>query len=249
MANTNKEWASTRRAIRATQVFWMIGAAVLSVRAWANSSGLTLAGPEWAWIVAQAAPITIGFIGLTWVTLYAARIAEWANDIDMADRLRLASLGVFFAPPIILLAVGVTFTFDVALMQFFAAAMGVLASILPMAWVIQLIIATMQFISMAKWAQVNADTIAERDERMIEKAQRNYEKAARSKQAPDPLPIAPSLNRPAQQARQKPPTRSVVAPPASQSKQPTPVSKETFDLAPPYDAKSGPRIVRHDKAP
>ncbi|MFO0858292.1 MAG: hypothetical protein U0640_13165 [Phycisphaerales bacterium] len=246
-SNSSKEWSSTRKAIRSTQIFWMVGAAVFSVRAWASASNLALPGPEWAWLVALLVPLTVAFIGLTWVTLYAARIAEWANDIDMADRLRLASLGVLFAPPIILLAVGVTFTFDVALMQFFAAAMGVLASLLPLAWLIQLIFATMQFISMAKWAQVNADTIAERDERMVAKAQQNYAKANRVKEAAEPLPFAPTLNRAHVQAKPQ-----VARPAAAPQKTAAATQKETdtFELAPPAPpAKSTPRVVRHDKAP
>lgn len=255
----SKEWASTRFAIRSTQTFWMFGAAVISLRAWADSMGLALPGPEWLWIVATALPITIAFIGLTWVTLYAARIAEWANDIDMADRLRLASLGVFFAPPIILLSIGVTFTFGVALMQFFAAALGVLASLLPFAWVIQMVIATMQFISMAKWAQVNADTIADRDERMAQKAAKNYEQAQRAKQQAktreQPLPMVPPASQPATRvapkqvigAKTSAPQQPAAPKPAAVQQSPAP---ETFDLAPPYDAGNAPgkRVVRHDKA-
>jgi hypothetical protein len=164
----------------------------------------------------------IGFLGLSAVGLYAANIADWATDTGLCDRLRLASLGVFFAPPIIVLSVYCSLVFSDPAAKFFAGIMGLLASLLPIAWLIQLVVATMQFTSMASWAQINADTKLDRDRRLADKAARERVRAEHDYKpdgpadlaAPIPLagdlPLAPDASRakPGQSAKTADPNPS-----------------------------------------
>ena len=186
----HREWLGTRRAARFTQCCWLPASAVLAIISLAAFKGTALPGPPIAWTIAMGAFAAIGFLGLSPVGLYASNIADWANDTGLCDRLRLASLAVFFAPPVIVLSIYCAMVFDNPAGRFFAGIMGLLACLLPIAWLIQLVVATMQFISMATWAQINADTRLERDQRLAEKAARDRARAEHEYKPDGPAEVA-----------------------------------------------------------
>jgi len=188
-----REWRTSRIIVRVTQCAWLPASAMLSIIGIAALQSFTLPVPSkiWTWVMAGFA--IVGFLGLSALGLYASRIADWANDNSLSDRLRLASLGVFFAPPIIVSTVLAALFFDTDVARAFFAIIGLLACIIPIAWLIQLVVATMQFISLANWAQINADTILERDQRFAENAARNLARVAREHQPPNPIDMAPPI--------------------------------------------------------
>jgi hypothetical protein len=186
----DREWRMSRRLARGTQAFWLPAAAILALICVSSIKSVALPGPPIAWTLAMCGFSLVGFLGLAPVGLYAAHIADWGNDTGLSDRLRLASLGVFFAPPVIVLSVYCSLVFSDPAAMFFAGIMGLLASLLPIAWLFQLVIATMQFTSMATWAQVNADTILERDQRLAEKAARDRARAAGDYKPDGPAELA-----------------------------------------------------------
>ncbi|HYF15093.1 MAG TPA: hypothetical protein VD971_08500 [Phycisphaerales bacterium] len=232
----DSEWRTSRTVARVSQTFWVPAALLGAGGAIAHWRGGAMSLPYLGWLGQPfVMPVALGvlaFIGLTALGIYAANLADWAMDTSLADRLRVATLGIFAAPPVLILSGFVAASFGSAGARTIAVGIAFLACIPPLAWLAQMIVATVQFISLSTWAETNADAILHRDLRSIERAQERQRRQDEALAKP-PVELSPPPG-----ATRKLGTHVIVAASAGDA---------PIDLAPDSANPAQPPAVRHEK--
>jgi hypothetical protein len=190
------EWRRLRFWTRVTQWAWPFAALLWWGIAWFNAmvaaatTAATVAAqsvamgftpttpvpvppPAWFQIVlfSLGGPVWIcAFAGLPLLTLYLSRIAEWANDTELANRLLVAAWGIVAGPLLALLGWVVIPALGPKSMLFIGALFGNLGVIIFVLCFGQMGLAVFQCWNIARWAVSNGQESRARDLRIAERA-------------------------------------------------------------------------------
>lgn len=186
------EWRRLRLWTRITQCAWPFAAlawwgvtwyqaALKAATAAANAlaSGIPAAGPAPTpppgWL--QVAFFSLGwpawltaFAGLPLLSIYLSRIADWANDTELANRLLMSAWGIVAGPLLALVGWVIIPAFGPQSIFFLGAMFGNLGVVIFILCFGQMGLAVFQCWNVARWAvENNAESFA-RDQRMAERA-------------------------------------------------------------------------------
>jgi phosphotransferase system glucose/maltose/N-acetylglucosamine-specific IIC component len=173
------EWTGARWTARVTQLAWVLG---IPMAVWGaneiaefNVNG-TAPDP-----LANAAVVTgmllwlVGFFGLGAVALYMARLADWAMDTGLSERLRLVSyaigIGGFLLAFLVLLRGPIGYQGGGLATMF----MGGLGLLLLLIAITQFAMAVFSFANLARWSassrRAKIDSAARRSRRILERVE------------------------------------------------------------------------------
>lgn len=177
-AAREQEWRSARMLARAGAacVPLVLGALGVLAMGLDRQVGDVAALALRAGVVVLGAGAIASMAALSW---YAARLAQWANDTGLSDRLQLATAGLVVAPLVIAFCVSLVAIQEASVAKFFGGVLALLASLVPLLWLWQFVAGSVQFISLARWAEVNADEKLAQAERLAVRRQRERERAER----------------------------------------------------------------------
>lgn len=158
--------AALKAATAATNAIAMgtapVGPAPTPPPAWLQTAFFSLGWPVWL----------TAFAGLPLLSLYLARIADWANDTELANRLLMSAWGIVAGPLLALVGWVVIPAFGPPGILFIGAMFGNLGLVLFILCFGQMGLAIFQCWNVARWAvENNAESFA-RDQRVAERARR-----------------------------------------------------------------------------
>jgi hypothetical protein len=177
-----REWRGLRLFVRASQIAWCVGALAFVGAAWAwkvsNAAALATAAAAAnspTAPIGQAIPVTVtpalaramstlgsfvwlvAFAGLPGMLVYMSRLAHWASDTALSDRLVMSAIAVGAGVPMMIVCFGVVPMLGVPVFSLVAFTLGALALIAVLLGVGQGVWALIQFANMARWVVRNAD--------------------------------------------------------------------------------------------
>lgn len=253
--NTQREWMASRQIARWAHVGVALGAALFAlgqvmhsnaVAAWMNAPGaaniaigqLRAGAPPrtplmWMLQVGGATLMLGGLAGLAMLGVYMARLADWAQDVDLAARLRTAVCGMIGGPLLMVIFLWLVPMTKFAPLIFLCLPLGYLGLIAFVLGLGMFIWNTLVFVDMGRWAMRNAAAFSAAQTAVMEKKAALY----RSLHVPDPQVPEPDVLPPLSVADpQAAPPRSLgthVIPPCSDDAAPLPLAEEP------------PRVRRH----
>lgn len=172
------EWLYRRTAARLMQGFWVLGAVIGLVLSVGSRAGMGAFG-----LGAVIGCALVGVAGFGPLYLHLMNLAHWASDTELAQKFRVLT---WYAP------LGGLAVMGFSLVARVGAVGGLMGVLLTAAALTGLVIMPlgMQFFAQwnlwrtARWAVMNHITLKARDERLMQRARRAAEQAART--AADP---------------------------------------------------------------
>lgn len=149
---------------RSVQGFWAVAAMLILFKIHATG-----AAKDWL-EVGRAISTLAALFGLAPLAWHLSDIAEWGQDDDLAERLRLSAWGVAGAGVVVFLTPILAFL--AGPLAFFVGFVGLIAALIWPLTVILLEVCLIQFIPMVNWSIRNWAAAREREARRIEKAER-----------------------------------------------------------------------------
>ncbi|MDX2131006.1 MAG: hypothetical protein SFY69_03005 [Planctomycetota bacterium] len=207
-----REWARLRLIARVSQFMWGGGFTILfagvtvlhgvAVRQAAAAAAAAAGGGAGAPVIAPGPPVSatvlvalgllvlvLALVGMIAALLYFAQLADWANDLSLATRLRAVPFVVVASVP-----VGVLFLFTLALVRGTARMIiigpaVVITGGLFLACVGFIVVPLIQFMLLCQWARANSTRAMDRDRRSSAAIVRRIE-GGQARDAPQPAPVA-----------------------------------------------------------
>lgn len=204
--NLEAEWRWLRRTSRWSQAGWLVAFGLIVVGAllaagFAKQSGPN-AGPgpvATAYLIAGAIAAVVAFVGLVPLAIFMSCLADWANDLGLGRRLRMAPFALAGSLPLGLIEI-VLIMYSLGRARIvFIMPLIVLFGLGFLALFGYFALAIYQFASLCTWAVKNSDATSDRDARLgvaiAKRIEDGLAKASRSEEAtggrPAPPPPAP----------------------------------------------------------
>jgi DNA-directed RNA polymerase subunit RPC12/RpoP len=194
--NTQTEWSRVRFGARWAHLSLVIGIALIIVaqvifntatNAFMNNPatfnipignlpGLapTRSAASWSLLVVGGIFLSAGALGPALLGIYMARLAEWAQDIDLGTRLRMAAAGMIAGPILMILFLGLLPMTKIAPIVFAGIWLGWIGFGLLIICLGQFAWGTLQFVNMGRWAIKNAVAFADSQVAISEKKAELY---------------------------------------------------------------------------
>jgi predicted Zn-ribbon and HTH transcriptional regulator len=170
--NPREEWKRLRWVNRGTQACWLLGAvaAIAAARLAPITPAFRTTGPHPMEVVAELLAV-IGLFGLVPLAIQIADLAEWGADTGLASRLRGSAWGLMVFGAFVHAG-----AYGPELLGPFAFFLLVPMLISGGLWMISLLAlgySVLQLASMTRWAIINSDHLAARDQRLLERQERD----------------------------------------------------------------------------
>lgn len=214
--NTQREWSTVRLLARWAHVGVALGAALFAlgqvmhttaVQAWMNAPGainvpigqLNAAMPTrtpvmWGLQVVGAILMLGGLVGPAMLGVYMARLADWANDDDLATRLRAAVFAMIGGPILMVIFLWLVPLTKFPPLIFLGLPLGWLGLVAFVVGVGMFIWNTLVFVDMGRWAISNAKAFHAAQMAVMEKKAALYRSLSVPEPANDALDVMPPLS-------------------------------------------------------
>jgi hypothetical protein len=192
--DTTREWRRLRGWTRASQAVLAVG--MLFAGVGASLEYFAMQATRAAWLATNPNPMVtplpatplsleakvfligggvlslLGYLGLPALAVMMARLADWANDTGLADRLRLSVMGIAGGPVLAGVFLGLVPLTGFAPLIFYSLWIGWVGVLLFVLAFGQFVWGVFQFASMSRWARRNALEALESDVRRAAKVAR-----------------------------------------------------------------------------